>query len=147
MNRLLGLRPEDLLLAINRISDAFVSTLEKKKEILSDERVGRALVIGLLFVLVLLLSGWSYVLVYKPRLIYGASTNIGSTFISPEQLGEGPIEALIVGLLYAMGFAGLYWSYSIYSRRRGSSPEIIIALVLILISVISLYWIGSSKAY
>ena len=111
---------------------------------LSEERVTRFLVIGLLLAIAILLSGWSYVLVYKPQMIFSTSSG-GSTFISSEQLEEGTIEALIVGLVYVLGLVGLYWFHSIWSRGRSSSPEIIVAVVLIIISVVSLYWLGTYK--
>jgi len=137
----------DLFLTLNRAVDGFVSILDKKRGLLGEERVRRALVIGLLFVMAVLLSGWPYVLVYKPSMLYSSSSSLGATFISPDQLGEGPIEAVVVGLLYVLGLVGLYWSYSLWNRGRSSSPETIVALILVLISVISLYWIGTSKLY
>jgi len=143
--RMLGLTM-GLREAIQKLSEAG-SNRQGINKLLHNRLFRLILSIGTGVLLVILLGGVPYVLFYDPPTLYRGSSTLEISFISPDRMGQGPIEAFYVIFMYALGIGGLLLiQYS--SRRRSSQLGYLTAgILLLLISTLVLLWIGSQKPY
>ncbi|MEM2842145.1 MAG: hypothetical protein QW201_02455 [Thermoproteota archaeon] len=99
--------------------------------------------------LISLLGGLPYVIFYAPPSLYRGSSSLEITFVSPDRMGQGPIETFYIGLFYSLGIAGLLFVQHSTQRRLLQQRYLFLlaGIALVAIAAYGLFWIGIQKYY
>lgn len=100
-------------------------------------------------VLVSLLGGLPYVIFYSPPPLYRGNNPLEITFVSPDRMGQGPIETFYIILLYSFGISGLLLIQHSVQRRLSQQNYLLLitGLVLVAIAAYALFTVSSWKVY
>jgi hypothetical protein len=90
-----------------------------------------------------------YVIFYSPPSLYRGSSSLEITFVSPDRMGQGPIETFYIILFYSLGIAGLLLVQN-STRRRNLQQNylfLITGIAFIAIAAYAFLTISSWKVY
>jgi|GEM_PF-2790815 hypothetical protein len=137
------------------VLETFKRVFEKKprefqfRKLLKSKFIRYSFFLAYSVLLVSLLGSLPYVIFYSPPSLYRGSSSLEITFVSPDRMGQGPIETFYIILFYSLGIAGLLLVQN-STRRRNLQQNylfLITGIAFIAIAAYAFLTISSWKVY